>query len=88
MDNYIHELIEIGIGNVIDLSIDKYIIKDEVYASNMEKAGSILDQIKQCLSIENHDLLDEYMEYVMSANERACILAYLVGAKNTIKFMK
>ena len=88
MDKYINELIEIGIGGVIDLSIDKYILDDKVYVENMEKAGLVMDKLKQSISDESQEILEEYMDYIMNANERACTLAYLIGAKNTIKFMK
>ena len=88
MDNYISELIEMGMGNVIDLSADKYITKDEIYQNNMEKAGCTLDKFKGNLSSEDLELFEEYMDYIMNANERACNLAYLVGAKNTIRFVK
>ena len=88
MEEYISELIEIGIGGVIDLSVDKYIIKDEIYTTNMEKAGLVMDKLRQGMSDESQEILDEYMDYILTANERACALAYLIGAKNTIKFMK
>lgn len=88
MDEYINELIQIGLGNVIDLSVDEYIVKDNVYQGNMTEAGKILDKIRENLSEEKQTLLDEYMDYIMNANERACTLAYLIGAKNTMKFIK
>lgn len=88
MEDYISELIQIGLGNVIDLSVDTYIVKDEVYQENMKNAGKVLDKIRDNLSDEKQTLLDEYMDYIMNANERSCALAYLVGAKNTIKFVK
>ena len=88
MEDYINELIQIGLGNVIDLSVDKYIVNDKIYQENMDNAGKILDKFKGSLSYESQLLFEEYMDYVMNANERACILAYLVGTKNTIKFLK
>lgn len=88
MEDYISELIQIGLGNVIDLNVDKYIVKDKIYQENMENAGKILDKLKNGLSNESQLLFEEYMDYVMNANERACILAYLVGTKNIIKFLK
>ena len=88
MDNYINDLIEIGLGNMIDVSVDKCIGKDEVYQSNMEKAGIIIDKFRPNLSAEDLELFEEYMDYIMNANERACTVAYLVGAKDTLRFMK
>lgn len=87
MENFLNELIDIGMGTVISMSVDKTITKDEVYQSNMEKASITLDKFKNDLSIEFQELFEEYMDYIMNANERACNLAYLVGVKNAIQFL-
>lgn len=88
MEKYLNELIDIGMGNVIAMNVDKVITKDEVYQRNMENASTVLDKFKNNLSTEYQELFEEYMDYIMNANERACNLAYLVGAKNTIQFLK
>ena len=44
MEDYISELIQIGLGNVIDLSFDTYIVKDEVYQENMKNAGQTVEE--------------------------------------------
>ena len=41
-------------------------------------------EFKASFSYKKSDKVD----YIMNANERACNLAYLVGAKNTIQFLK
>jgi len=88
MDNYISELIEIGMGNVIDMSVDGIISEDEVYLKDMKDADEIHDRLCDSMTPEQKGIFEDYIACVMSANQRACNLSYLVGAKNTIRFMK
>ena len=87
MQKYINDLIEIGMGSVIDMSIDKVIMEDEVYRIDNQNACEIQDKFIDSLTEEQKNIFEDYMACVMSANERACNLSYLVGAKNTIQFL-
>ena len=84
---YVDELIEIGLGNVIDMNVDKVIIDDEYYQENVETSIKILNKFVESLSKEQKDLFDDYVSCIMLANERACSLSYLVGVKNAIRFL-
>lgn len=88
MDNYISELIEIGMGNVIDKCVDGIILEDEVYKKDMKDAEEIHDRLYESMTPEQRGVFEDYIACMMSANERACNLSYLIGAKNTIRFMK
>ena len=59
-------------GSVIDMSIDKVVMKDEVYRYSYRRTENIFEDYVACL---------------MSANEWACNLSYLVGARNMIQFL-
>lgn len=85
--NYINELLDIGMGAVIDMSADKIIMEDEIYRKDVNDSEEIFDKLVDTLSQEQKNLLDDYIACMMSANERACNLTYLVGAKNTIRFL-
>lgn len=87
MQKYINDLIEIGMGSVIDMSIDKVIMEDEVYRIDNQNASEIQDKFIASLTEEQKNIFEDYIACVMSANERACNLSYLVGAKNTIQFL-
>ena len=87
MQKYINDLIEIGMGSVIDMSIDKVIMEDEVYRIDNQNASEIQDKFINSLTEEQKSIFEDYIACVMSANERACNLSYLVGAKNTIQFL-
>lgn len=87
MQKYINDLIEIGMGSVIDMSIDKVIMEDEVYRIDNQNASEIQDKFINSLTEEQKSIFEDYIACVMSANERACNLSYLVGARNTIQFL-
>ena len=84
---YIQELIEIGMGSGIDISIDKIVMEDEIYTKDIEDADEILDKLTDTLSEKQKNLLNDYIACMKSANERICNLSYLAGAKNTIDFL-
>lgn len=88
MEEYINELIDIGLGSIIDVSVDKQISKDQKYQDNIEKAGELLEKLRANISLEEYEIFEQYMDCIMNVNERACTILYLVGAKNTIKFLK
>lgn len=85
--NYINELIEIGMGSVIDMSIDKIVMEDEIYRKDIKDSEEIFEKLADTLSQEQKNLLDDYIACIMSANARVCNLTYLIGAKNTIRFL-
>lgn len=88
MRKYINELIEIGMGSVIDMSIDKVILEDEVYRSNMKEAREIQGKFDDLGMTEvQKNMVEDYIACIMAANERACNLTYLIGARNTIQFL-
>ena len=87
MKNYINELIEIGMGSVIDISTDKFIMEDEVYRMDSQNANKLQESFIDTLTHEQKTIFEDYITCVMAANERACNLSYLVGARNTIQFL-
>ena len=87
MKNYINELLEIGMGSVIDMSADKVIMEDETYRNDIKDSEEIYNRFIDTLSNEQKTVFEDYIACVMSANERACNLSYLVGARNTIQFL-
>lgn len=87
MGKYISELIDIGMGNVIDMSVDDVILKDEIYQKGQTDSGRLYEKFTSMLNEDQKVIFEDYLASVMSANERACNLAYLVGAKNTIQFL-
>ena len=87
MKKYINELIEIGMGSVIDMSADRVILEDETYRTDIKDAEEIHDKLYDSMTQEQRDIFEDYIACIMSANERACNLTYLVGARNTIQFL-
>lgn len=88
MRKYISELIDIGMGAVIDMSIDKVIMEDELYLNHMKSAKEIQKKFDDLgFTEEQKDMVEDYIASIMAANERACNLTYLIGARNTIQFL-
>ena len=50
--NYINELIEMGIGSIIDMSIDKIVTEDEIYKKNIRNSEETFDKLVNTLSKE------------------------------------
>ena len=87
MKNYINELLEIGMGSVIDMSADKVIMEDKTYKKDIKDSEEIYNKFIDLLTTEQKTIFEDYIACLMSANERACNLSYLVGARNTIQFL-
>lgn len=87
MKNYINELLEIGMGAVIDMSADKVIMEDVTYKKDIKDSEEIYNKFIDLLTAEQKTIFEDYIACLMSANERACNLSYLVGARNTIQFL-
>ena len=87
MKNYINELIDIGMGAVIDMTTDRVIMQDEVYQKNQSDSQTILEQLTDTFDEPQKQLFEDYIDCTMSATERACNLSYLVGVRNTIQFL-
>ena len=88
MKKYINELIDIGMGTVIDVSVDKFIMEDELYQYHMRSAREIQKKFDDFgFTVEQKDMVEDYIASIMAANERACNLSYLTGSRNTIQFL-
>ena len=88
MKEHIDSLIYAGLGSVMDKNIDEEIMTDDVYNGFMKKAEQSQGELNRtALSEEQKELLENYESSILSANERACNLAYLTGLKDTVLFM-
>lgn len=74
-------------GNIIDMSVDDVILKDEIYQKDQKVSNRLYEKFVSMLTEDQKVIFEDYLASVMSANERACNLAYLVGVKNTIQFL-
>lgn len=85
MKDFINELIEIGIGSAADVSNHRLVVEDVAYRVEMRKASELQDKLMDALSEEQQDVFEDYMEAIFAANERACNLTYLLGAKKVME---
>lgn len=85
MSKIIDELIKAGLGNVIENNIDKEILADEIYAQDMRDAEEIQARFDTLgFTKEQKAIIGDYIACIFSAHARACDIAYLVGAKDTV----
>ncbi len=52
MAKYISELIDIGMGNVIDMSVDDVILKDEIYQKDQTDSDKLYEKFVSMLTEE------------------------------------
>ena len=87
MNRYIEELVKGGLGNIIDKHVDEEIMEDSFYNDVMEGAQVTKEKLEETLNEEQKALLEDYIACIFSANARVSNISYLVGLKDTIKFM-
>lgn len=85
MNEYINELMEEGLSEIIDTQVDKVLCDDELYNEYMDRAEILFNELSRL--IEDEELLEAYKVNMMYAQERACVVSYIASVKNTIRFM-
>lgn len=87
MEKYINNIIDASTGGEIALGVDKVIRKDDMYIKYMEQSLVEHEKLIKGLEQSKIDILNEYIDCILNANERACNIAYLAGVKDTVKFI-
>lgn len=88
MDKFIEKLLKKGLRNIIDKDTDKLLFSDKLYKKDskdedeLEKRYSALD-----LSKQERMVINDYIACIRTTNTRAVELAFLAGARDTIKFL-
>lgn len=88
MDKFIEDLMEKGLGQIMDKSRDEFLISDEIYREDcrreeeLERRVLILD-----LTEEQKVIIHNYLECVRTSSHRCADISYIVGIRNTIKFL-
>lgn len=89
MSSFTDEMINLGLGNLIDKYVDEIILTDEVYLTEADAASSCFDKLfESSLSEKQRKLLQNYEEHMNAVNARVREIAYLVGVRNMAIFMK
>lgn len=88
MTDYINQLLQLGLGNIIDMNVDEEILKDKMYCDAIKTAELLQQKLNTTtLSSEQKQMLEEYGSNMLFADERACYIAYLTGLRDTLLFL-
>lgn len=88
MDKLTEELIELGLGNIIERNVEQQLTQDTIYLQDMQDVARIKEQIDEFgLSEQQKLTVEDYMACLMSANARACDVAYMAGVRSTFLFL-
>lgn len=85
MEKMIREIIDSGF---VRYAIDFQLQEDAVYLKDMEDAGQLDEYIRKMITAEQGMVLDDYEAAMMSANARAQEVAYVLGVKNAISYLR
>ena len=77
-----------GLGTYIDSRVDQELDTDEEYNKRMDYVSKVKEKLSEVLTKEQRELLDEYTEAIFAANYRESTIAYLVGSRDSILFLK
>ena len=88
MEKLMDEMIELGLGNVMDVMIDENLSTDEMYLKDIKDANEIKERLKTLITKEKISLLEDWEASMETATSRACHIAYLTGVKNVLLFIK
>lgn len=88
MGSFTDEMINLGLGNLIDKYVDDVILTDDVYLAETKTAANYFDELDNSdLSVTQKKLLRKFEEHTNAANSRVRDIAYLVGIRNMAIFM-
>lgn len=85
MEKMIREIIDSGF---VRYAIDFQLQEDAVYLKDMEDAEQLDEYIRKMITKEQGMVLDDYEAAMRSANARAQEVAYVLGVKNAISYLR
>lgn len=88
MNELIEKLIDMGMGNFIDVSRDEMAMADEIYKADRE-AENELEQRYESLGLtrEQRIIVNDYIACTSTVNHRYADISYMCGIKNTVELL-
>ena len=88
MDKFIEELMEKGLGQLMDKSRDEFLVLDEVYREDGKREEELERKVLILnLTEEQKNVIHNYLECVRISSHRCADLSYIAGTRDTIKFL-
>lgn len=88
MNELIEKLIDMGMGNFMDVSRDEMEMADEIYKADRE-AENELEQRYESLGLtrEQRIIVNDYIACTSTVNHRYADISYMCGIKNTVELL-
>lgn len=88
MNELIEKLIDMGMGNFMDVSRDEMAMADEIYKADRE-AENELEQRYESLGLtrEQRIIVNDYIACTSTVNHRYADISYMCGIKNTVELL-
>lgn len=88
MDKFIEDLMEKGLGQLMDKSRDEFLISDEIYREDCRREEELERKVLILnLTEEQKTDIHNYLECVRTSSHRCADLSYIAGIRDTIKFL-
>lgn len=88
MENIIKQIIDMGMGNVMDKRRDPLILADEIYQQDTKDQRELEDRYDMlALTTEQRRIIDDYIACIFSTNCRVSDISYMVGIRDAILFL-
>lgn len=88
MDKFIQEMIDKGMGQLMDQSRDELMASDEVYREDGRREEEAERRVLGLgLTEEQRAALDSYLDCMRICNHRYADIAYMAGIKDTVRLL-
>ena len=85
MDKLLEILYKRGVGDLIDISRNKLMLKDTVYQNDLKDLLELEERYEQLdLSRDHRIMINDYLACMQTVQARACDLSYMAGLKDAI----
>lgn len=88
MENLINKVLEFGMSGVIDKTTDELLEKDDVYQRECNKLKILESKyMKLDITYKHKNVIEDYIDCLLSTQYRASNISYMAGIKDTILFL-
>lgn len=88
MNELIEKLIDMGMGNFMDVSRDEMAMADEIYKADREDENELEKRYESLgLTKEQRIIVNDYIACTSTVNHRYADISYMCGIKNTVELL-
>ena len=88
MDKFIEELIEKGMGQLMDQSRDELMDLDKIHKEDSRREEEAEQQVRSLgLTEEQESVIDHYLDCMKTCNHRYADVSYMAGIRDTVRLL-